>query len=61
MKPNQLALLGLVLMLIGFIIPRVVPSVAAGLHVVFTLCYVVGLLTLIIGGIRQNSKKKNGK
>jgi len=51
-------LVGLIFMLIGFITPRIAPSVALSLSIVFTLCYVVGLLMLIIGGIRQSREKK---
>ena len=45
-------------MLIGFITPRVIPSLAESLGLVFMLCYVVGLLMLIIGGIRASRTKK---
>jgi hypothetical protein len=58
MKPTHIVLIGLIFMLIGFITPRVVPSLAASLSIVFTLCYVVGLLMLIIGGIRASRAKK---
>ena len=58
MKSIHMILAGLILMLAGFVIPRIVPSLAASLGIVFTLCYVVGLLMLIIGGIRKSREKK---
>ncbi len=58
MKNTHLILLGLTLMLIGLLTPRIVPSLALTLGIIFTLCYVVGLLMLIIGGIRKSREKK---
>ena len=49
-----------ILMLIGFITPRVAPSLALSLGVILTLCYVVGLLLLIVGAIRRSHEKKKG-
>jgi hypothetical protein len=58
MKSTHLMLIGVILMLIGFITPRVAPSVAASLGIILSLCYVAGLLMLIIGAIRRSHEKK---
>jgi hypothetical protein len=58
MKPTYIILVGLILMLAGFVIPRIVSS---NLGTIFTLCYIVGLLMLIIGGIRQSLAKRKKK
>ena len=61
MKPTHIILIGLVFMLIGYITPRAVPSLALSLSLVFMLCYIVGLLMLIIGSMRlSRTKKKEG-
>jgi hypothetical protein len=57
MKPTYIILSGLILMFAGFVIPRIIPS-SLGLGIIFTLCYIVGLLMLIIGGIRQSRAKR---
>ena len=58
MKSTHMILVGLIFMLIGFITPRVAPKLAVSLGIILTLCYVVGLLMLIIGGVRQSREKK---
>jgi len=60
MNPQHIVLTGLILMLIGFITPRVAPSIGQILPVsaALALCYIVGLLMLIIGGIRASRAKK---
>lgn len=58
MKPTHIVLIGLVFMLIGYLTPRVVPSLALSLSILFSLCYVVGLLMLIIGAMRLSRAKK---
>jgi uncharacterized membrane protein len=58
MKSTHMILVGLIFMLTGFVTPRIIPSHAVSLSIVFTLCYVVGLLMLIIGGIRNSREKK---
>jgi hypothetical protein len=58
MKSTHMILVGLMFMLVGFVTPRIIPSRAVSLSIVFTLCYVVGLLMLIIGGIRNSREKK---
>ena len=61
MKPTHIIVIGLVFMLIGYITPRAVPSLALSLSLVFMLCYIVGLLMLIIGSMRlSRTKKKEG-
>jgi hypothetical protein len=60
MKPTHIVLFGLILMLIGFIAPRILHSFGLGLGIIFMLCYVIGLLMLIIGGLRQAKAKKTG-
>jgi len=51
-------LVGVILMLIGFITPRVAPSVAVSLGIILTLGYVAGLLMLIVGAVRRSHEKK---
>jgi len=51
-------LVGVIMMLIGFVTPRVAPSLASSLGIILTLCYVAGLLMLIIGAIRKSHEKK---
>jgi len=60
MKPACNILAGLILMLAGFVMPRIVPP-SLGLGIIFNLCYIVGLLMLIIGGIRQSRAKRKKK
>jgi hypothetical protein len=58
MKSQHLMLVGVILVLIGDITPRVAPSVAVSLGIIPTLCYVAGLLMLIISVIRRSHEKK---
>jgi len=58
MKPPHLILPGFILMLAGFIIPRVVPPPALSFRNIFTLSYVVGLLLVVLGAIRSGRAKK---
>jgi F0F1-type ATP synthase assembly protein I len=58
MKSQHLMLVGVILMLIGFITPRVAPSVAVSLGIILTLGYVAGLLMLIVGAFRRSHEKK---
>jgi hypothetical protein len=58
MKSRHLMLVGVIMMLIGFVTPRVAPSLASSLGIILTLCYVAGLLMLIIGAIRKSHEKK---
>ena len=58
MKNTYLILVGLILMLGGILIPRIVPSLASSLGMVFTLARVVGLLILVVGAIRKSREKK---
>lgn len=60
MKPNHIILFGLILMLIGYITPRIAHSLSLGLGAILVLCYIVGLLMLIIGGLRQAKARKTG-
>jgi hypothetical protein len=58
MKPKNIILFGLILMLIGFITPRIVHSLSLGFGTILFLCYVVGFLMLIIGALRLSRAKK---
>jgi hypothetical protein len=57
-------LAGLILMLFGYITPRVLPhfplnlGVGVILGIIFSLCCGIGLLMLIIGGIRAILEKR---
>ena len=58
MKPPHIILLGLILMLAGFIPLRFVPSLALGIRIILTLSYVIGLLMVIIGAMRSRRARK---
>jgi hypothetical protein len=60
MKPKNIILLGLILMLIGFITPRILHSLSLSFGAILVLCYVVGLLMTIIGAKRLSRAKKTG-
>ena len=58
MKPQHTVLFGLILMLIGYITPRIAHSFSLNFGIILALCYVVGMLMLIIGGLRMGKAKK---
>jgi hypothetical protein len=58
MKPKNVLLLGLILMLFGFVTPRIVHSFSLSFGIVLVLCSVIGLLMTIIGATRLGGAKK---
>lgn len=59
MKPNHIILFGLILMLTGYIVPRIAHSLALDWGIILALLYVVGFLMVIIGALRLRRAKKN--
>ena len=58
MKSAYLMLIGVILVLAEFIIPRAAPSLAVSLGIILILCFVVGLLMLVVGAIRWVFERK---
>jgi hypothetical protein len=58
MKPTQVILVGLILMLVSFIATRFAPSLDLSVRTIFMLYFGVGLWMVIIGALRQRRAKK---
>ncbi len=57
MKPKHLMLVGVVLMLIEIILPRVSLSLTVSLGIIPILCFVAGTLMLAVGALRWGCAK----
>ena len=57
MKPTHLMLIGVILMLIEILIPRISLSLTVSLGIIPVLCFVVGLPMLAVGAIRWNRER----
>jgi F0F1-type ATP synthase assembly protein I len=58
MDPLKIMLIGAILLVIGYITPRILPPLPLGLDITFVLCHITGLLILIIVAIRKSREKK---
>jgi hypothetical protein len=57
MKSRHLMLIGIILMLIEIVIPRISLSLTVSLGILPIVCFVVGLLMLAVGAIRWSFEK----